>query len=434
MGTLLTDYNAGDQQKIKDWMKQQGGAADMGMAVSALKVKPITTVPPANNSAMNNNAPAQNPSSLVTQKGTNQYITAFTGREQEGFDSWRDMLAGKSGGSFLPKDIESSIRGKYEKEGDRAFNNTIGNLSSLTGGRVGAAASAAASQARNAYSEQAGNAISNANLQYAQMLLNGMGNYTNAVSGRDDAAYGRDFSERQQGFNNNMAIGEATGYLPTNTMNVNNPWIKDGKAVEGVDLQGIINAKKAINPNDPDIPLLDAARNLKIWSDPELMKKYGSTMSSNIGYETLSGKKVTADTANNNALAALKAAEQRYNQDPNNPENRAKLIQAQATASNANTNAGQLGWEKDPNNPANILKMKQANQGTGDNGAIANMTSWIYGAKSNEEALQRLKQNKSLVLKQLIESGYNTNDALQYYTALEGDLSGTVTDSYSEPK
>jgi hypothetical protein len=101
-------------------------------------------------------------------------------------------------------------------------------------------------------------------------------------------------------------------------------------------------------------------------------------------------------------------------------------LSAGAAASNAATNAAQLAWDKDPNNPTNILKVSQSQKSdTSGNTNVAKMTSWIYGAKSNEEALARLKQNKSLVLQQLQESGYNPTDALQYYNSIAADLSGT---------
>ncbi|MHB1394987.1 MAG: hypothetical protein ACYCYE_18410 [Clostridia bacterium] len=384
MSNLLTNYSLQDQQKMKDWMKQQGGAADMGMAISALGVKPITTVTPANNPVVNN-TPAQNPAPLVTQKGTDQFVTAFTDREQQGFDSWYDMLAGKNGGSFLPGSVEDSIRGTYDKAGRNAYNSAIGNMTEFTGGRLNSWAAKAAADSKQDFAQQGSDAIANANLQYAQMVLNGMRDYTGAVSGRDDVGYVRDSTERQQGFNNNLAIGEATGYLPTSTMNVNNPWIVNGKAVDNVDYMAMYNAKKAINPNDPDLPLIMQARNLKIQSDPELMKKYGSTMTANVGYETLKGKETASNVEAKKATTEYNNALLAWQKDPKNSENIARLKNAQAnltsagaSASNAATNAAQLTWQKDPNNPDNIYKIAQANATGKDAQAPSNDVVILY--------------------------------------------------------
>lgn len=431
----LSDYSTQDQQRMRDWMKLQGGAADMGMAASALGVKPISTptnTPKASTPTQNNTAQSTN--SLVTQKGTTQYVTPFTNREQQGFDTWYNMLAG---GSVLPADMEKSIRRPYEKAGQNAYNSAIGNMTEFTGGRLNSWAAKAAADAKQDYALQGADAVNNANLKYAEMLLGGLKDYTGAVSGRDDVAYGRDFTERQQDLTNNLAIGEATGYLPASAMNTNNPWIVNGKPVENVDFQSMINARKALNPNDPDIPLLNQARNLKIQQNPEQYGQYAGTMTSG-AYETLSGRKTTADVVYNNAKLELDRAEQAYAQDPNNPENQARLMNARASLSsasaalsNAATNRAQLDWEKNPNNPNNILKISQANQGA-NNDSLARMTAWIYSEPSNEAALNKLRQNKSSVLQQLMEAGYDTNEALQYYAGMESDLSGGGTDYSKE--
>jgi hypothetical protein len=90
------------------------------------------------------------------------------------------------------------------------------------------------------------------------------------------------------------------------------------------------------------------------------MKKYGNTMSSNTGYETLSGKKTESDIAAQKATTEYNNALLAWQKNPANPENVARLKNAQAnltsagaSATNAATNKAELEWKKDPNNPAN---------------------------------------------------------------------------------
>ena len=54
--------------------------------------------------------------------------------------------------------------------------------------------------------------------------------------------------------------------------------------------------------------------------------------------------------------------------------------------------------------------------------AITDMTNWIYDTTSSEESLNRLKQNKSAVIKQLQEVGYSAEEALRYYQTLLADI------------
>lgn len=419
MANTIKDYSPEDQKRMKDWMKQQGGAADIGMAISALGAKPVTT----NNSLSNiptstlGKKPASgnlnsNQDPLVTQVGTKQYVTPFTERQQQGLDTWYDMLTGKNGGSYLPGGVEKSIKRMYDRAGENAYNSSIGNMTEFTGGRLNSWAAKAASDSKQDYALQGSNAINNANLQYAQMFLNGIRDYTGTVSGLDDVAYGRDFTERQQDFTDKLAIGETTGYLPMDILPNNNPWIVNGKAVEGIDFQAKINELKALNPNHPDIPLLNQARNLKIQSDPELMKKYGSTMSANIGYETLTGKKIASDIKAQEAITEYNNALLEWQKDPNNPENIARLKNAQAnlasagaSVTNAATNAAKLTWDKDPANPSNILKLSQAegNSRVDKYTAITNDLAQL----TPQEAYDELKTYKKEYIADLTVEVYN---------------------------
>jgi hypothetical protein len=63
-------------------------------------------------------------------------------------------------------------------------------------------------------------------------------------------------------------------------------------------------------------------------------------------------------------------------------------------------------------------------QNNTNNSKISQMTNWIYNVTTNAEALNRLTQNKSMILQQLMEAGYDGSAALKYYNDMYTDLAG----------
>lgn len=115
--------------------------------------------------------------------------------------------------------------------------------------------------------------------------------------------------------------------------------------------------------------------------------------------------------------AATKAAQQKAADDKAQQEfeNNLKLKQT-------NYNIGKPYYS--PNTGSSEKALTPLQQQTNVNNAkISQMTNWIYNVPTSQEALQRLAQNKALILQQLQEAGYSGSDALKYYQDMYADLS-----------
>lgn len=157
--------------------------------------------------------------SSTTQTGTGTGTTSGTtgtGTTDTSYESLYDdkilaLLEKYLNPTAYSYDVESdpsyqAYKTQYEREGERAFQDTIGDLTSLTGGRLNSWATSAAAQARNNYAEQLtdiiptleGQAYNRYQTEYANIA-----NQLNMLQNLDATSYGRYQDEL------NFALNEA---------------------------------------------------------------------------------------------------------------------------------------------------------------------------------------------------------------------------------
>lgn len=176
-----------------------------------------------------------------------------------------------------------ALKQQYDDAGASAYNNQIGRLSAMTGGRPSTAAVGAASQSQNAYAKDfAGTVIPGliSNEQNRrQNAYDNLANQLKMLQGFDDISYGR----------GRDALSD-TRYTDETSYNRGQDAIRNTGTMTVDDILASISADSPLrnigdfstaiaNEKDPWVKAqLQALRMEKINADPELKAKYGSTM------------------------------------------------------------------------------------------------------------------------------------------------------------
>lgn len=99
----------------------------------------------------------------------------------------------------------------------------------------------------------------------------------------ENVDYGRYIDDRNRQDSLSRQYTQDTGYVPVDTSLIP----MDSYLRTGIpDYSAEIAKRKAVDPNDPMIPVLTALRMEKIMNNPELFQKYGSTMEMPVGQKT----------------------------------------------------------------------------------------------------------------------------------------------------
>jgi hypothetical protein len=118
----------------------------------------------------------------------------------------------------------------------------------------------------------------------------------NMLEGQANTEYGQWQNQQQMDRTARNDYTENTGYMPINAIPADDP-LRGYSA----NYQLEINKRKAVNPNDPTIAVLEQLRAEKIAGNPALQKLYGTTMP--MGMQTADSKQQGID----NQAAAVKA-------------------------------------------------------------------------------------------------------------------------------
>lgn len=186
--------------------------------------------------------------------------------------------------------VYKSIEQQNKALGKAAANDALASMSALTWGMPSSNARQSALQASQVYAGRT--------LDYIPQL----------------AQYYRQNQEADREFNLKQAVTQAnmTGYFNPYA----NTQIDPSLGQYSNDYQAEINRRRSINPNDPIIQQLEAARAQKIFSSPDLLQQYGEP------YKTQEQRN-----------ADLARQIQQYNlqqmQDPNSPANQRSSLELQ---------------------------------------------------------------------------------------------------------
>jgi hypothetical protein len=104
----------------------------------------------------------------------------------------------------------------------------------------------------------------------------------NLMIGQDNTGYNRNMDAYNADQSNRDYYTDVTGYAPIDTSTIGT----DDPLRKIPDYAAEINKRKAVDPNDPMIPVLNALREEKIRNNPELFKLYGNTLTGNLGIKT----------------------------------------------------------------------------------------------------------------------------------------------------
>lgn len=196
------------------------------------------------------------------------------------------------------------LKTQYETAGEKAFQDTIGDLAAMTGGRANTWATSAASQAKNKYAQEFEASVLpsliNQEMSRRQNTYNNLVNQLNELQGLSEVSYGRNKDATENQYNNILQQLEALTGLSDNSYSRNRDTVADTGMVNGnytqsgkinqqaieqneqanlanqaatiaaanyENIQAEINRRASANPNDPLIPYLQAERQKKIANE-----------------------------------------------------------------------------------------------------------------------------------------------------------------------
>jgi len=196
-----------------------------------------------------------------------------------------DKILGYNPGPIDPTSspLYAPLKQQYDSAGTSAFNNQIGRLSSLTGGRPSTAAVGTASAAQNKYAQEFSGTVLpsliNAEESRRQNEYGNIVNQLKLLQGLDETSYGR----------NRDTISDAR-YADETSYDRGQDAVKNTGVMTADQILATIPANSALRnisdysaaiakETDPWIKSqLQALRMEKINADPNLKAKYGSTM------------------------------------------------------------------------------------------------------------------------------------------------------------
>lgn len=302
-----------------------------------------------------------------------------------------------------------SYADQYKALGNAVAGDTLARASANTGGRANSYAIVASQQAGQEYAKRAADMIP----QLAQ--------------------YYRQNQESDREFNLKQAVTQAnmTGYFNPYA----NTQIDPSLGQYSNDYQAEINRRRSINPNDPIIQQLEAARAQKIFSSPDLLQQYGEPYK-------------TQDQRNADLARQIQQYNLQQMKDPNSPDNRRadleisileneaafapkfnqeKLLGMQADRALANQKNTQktTPYKAGSAQPETILRdttpQQQALYKEYENIFLNNPNSQYYN--NPEKALDYLIKNKRNIVQAFASQGGNDyNKAVQLADALENQI------------
>lgn len=189
---------------------------------------------------------------------------AFRAFKESAIKAGNEAYADRYAGTAIPGVAESSIARQIAETARRGYVDRI-------------------QEAIPTYAEKARQDYENAYARYYDML--------NALLRLDETEYGRYADDRAFTAQQMANYANITGYYPIDTSAIpaDHPLRQYSN-----DYAAEIARRRAINPDDPAIPILEALRYEKIMNDPELMKKYGDTLEIPMGYKTLATRSAEA--------------------------------------------------------------------------------------------------------------------------------------------
>jgi hypothetical protein len=176
--------------------------------------------------------------------------------------------------------------------GNRAYGSSVAGMS-RPGIKDSSIARQVGESSRNTYINQIQDAIptfmNNARQDFQQNILNKYKNLE-ALGGLEETDYNRAY---QQG----RDYIQDTGYMPIDAslIDANNPLRQYSDMGGGY--QAEIDRRKAANPDDPLIPVLEALRWEKLQQNPDLMEQYGQGATAPLGLPTQATQESAFDRA-----------------------------------------------------------------------------------------------------------------------------------------
>jgi hypothetical protein len=174
-------------------------------------------------------------------------------REDYASDKMDEFLYGSGSKAALDSPIMQNIMDYYNKQGDKAYEDTLGNLAAFTGGRLNSWAARGAAGAKQDYTQ--------AGAQMAPGIIGMVGNLYSGnrdfYAGRESEMYGRQQAEKQyadalaqQNFANQLALSELMDGATGGLRQYANPYFNPDGTLKNpnLDYQAMIDA---LDPNDP---------------------------------------------------------------------------------------------------------------------------------------------------------------------------------------
>ena len=179
----------------------------------------------------------------------------------------------------------TAFRDRAIEQGEKAYSSNLA-ASAVPGVADSSIGRKVAESARSRYTDQIQDAIptfmEKARQDYDN-LFNRKVQTLGILRDVENVDYGRYIDDRNRQDSLSRQYTQDTGYVPVDTSLIP----MDSYLRTGIpDYSAEINKRKAVDPNDPMIPVLTALRMEKIMNDPELFKKYGSTMELPVGQKT----------------------------------------------------------------------------------------------------------------------------------------------------
>lgn len=179
----------------------------------------------------------------------------------------------------------TAFRDRAIEQGEKAYSSNLA-ASAIPGVADSSIGRKVAESARSRYTDQIQDAIptfmEKARQDYDN-LFNRKIQTLGLLRDIENVDYGRYIDDRNRTDSLSQQYTQNTGYVPVDTSLIP----MDSYLRTGIpDYSAEINKRKAVDPNDPMIPVLTALRMEKIMNDPELFQKYGQTMELPVGQKT----------------------------------------------------------------------------------------------------------------------------------------------------
>jgi len=201
----------------------------------------------------------------------------------------------------------TAFRDRAIEQGEKAYSSNLA-ASAIPGVADSSIGRKVAESARSRYTDQVQDAIptfmEKARQDYDN-LFNRKIQTLGLLRDIENVDYGRYIDDRNRTDSLSQQYTQNTGYVPVDTSLIP----MDSYLRTGIpDYSAEINKRKAVDPNDPMIPVLTALRMEKIMNDPELFKKYGSTMEMPVGQKTMNRATTEQNQADKTEQTAFEKA------------------------------------------------------------------------------------------------------------------------------